>query len=122
MKSEVYLYSTLPDSEVLAAHLKPVQDIAGLVRRLQANRVRPAASPYSPKARKPSPTSAGRCFPVPSEAVPQTDKQGKKISTKGHEGPRRDTKKTKRIGLQSFSLSNPHLLSISCLRFSSYIE
>ena len=36
MKSEVYLYSTLPDSEVLAAHLKPVQDIAGLVRRLQA--------------------------------------------------------------------------------------
>ncbi len=36
MKSEVYLYSTLPDSEVVAAHLKPVRDIAGLVRRLQA--------------------------------------------------------------------------------------
>lgn len=36
MNSEVYLYSTLPDSEVLAAHLKPVRDIGGLVRRLQA--------------------------------------------------------------------------------------
>ena len=36
MKSEVYLYSTLPDSEVLAAHLKPVRDIGALVRRLQA--------------------------------------------------------------------------------------
>ena len=56
---------------------------------------------------------------MPSEAVPQTDKQGKKISTKGHEGTLR---KTKRIGLQSFSLSNPHLLSISYLRFLSYIN
>ncbi len=28
----------------------------------------------------------------PSVAVPQTDKQGKKISTKGHEGLRRATK------------------------------
>ena len=28
----------------------------------------------------------------PGEAVPQTDKQGKKISTKGHEERRRDTK------------------------------
>ena len=36
MKSQVYLYSTLPDSDVLAAHLKPVRDIGGLVRRLQA--------------------------------------------------------------------------------------
>ena len=36
MKSQAYLYSTLPDSEVRAAHLKPVGDIGGLVRRLQA--------------------------------------------------------------------------------------
>ncbi len=36
LKSAVYLYSTLPESEVLAAHLKPVQDIGGLVRQLQA--------------------------------------------------------------------------------------
>ena len=36
MKSEVYLYSTLPDSDVLAAHLKPVPDIGALVRQLQA--------------------------------------------------------------------------------------
>ena len=36
MQSEVYLYSTLPDSEVLGALLKPVRDIGGLVRQLQA--------------------------------------------------------------------------------------
>ncbi len=36
MKSAVYLYSTLPESEVLAAHLRHVRDIAGLVRHLQA--------------------------------------------------------------------------------------
>jgi nickel-dependent lactate racemase len=35
MKANVYLYSTLPDDEVLAAHLIPVHDIPELIQRLQ---------------------------------------------------------------------------------------
>lgn len=34
--SEVYLYSTLPEAEVYAAHLKPTRNIAALVKQLQA--------------------------------------------------------------------------------------
>jgi lactate racemase len=37
-RTEVYLYSTLPPEEVVAAHLTPVKDIAGLVSQLSAGR------------------------------------------------------------------------------------
>ena len=36
LKANVYLYSTLPDREVLAAHLRPCKDISQLVRQLSA--------------------------------------------------------------------------------------
>jgi nickel-dependent lactate racemase len=39
MKACVYLYSTLPDDEVQAAHLLPVHDIPELIRRLQEGKV-----------------------------------------------------------------------------------
>jgi len=38
LKAHVYLYSSLPDEDVRAAHLIPVKDIACLVNQLSAGR------------------------------------------------------------------------------------
>ena len=35
MKSNVFIYSTLPDEEVVAAHLKPVKDISDLIHQFR---------------------------------------------------------------------------------------
>jgi lactate racemase len=52
MKARVYLYSSLPDEEVLAAHLTPVKDIAALIGQLRAassNGCRIAVLPEGPQ-------------------------------------------------------------------------
>jgi hypothetical protein len=52
MKARVYLYSSLPDEEVLAAHLTPVKDIAALIGQLTAsssNGCRIAVLPEGPQ-------------------------------------------------------------------------
>jgi nickel-dependent lactate racemase len=52
MKARVYLHSSLPDEEVLAAHLTPVKDIAALIGQLRAsscNGCRIAVLPEGPQ-------------------------------------------------------------------------
>jgi lactate racemase len=52
MKARVYLYSSLPDEEVLAAHLTPVKDIAALIGQLtgsSSNGCRIAVLPEGPQ-------------------------------------------------------------------------